>query len=126
MAAIDVFDPPMCCASGVCGPEVDPDLTRFAAELDALNREGVPVRRYNLVQEPMAFAQNELVRTALQDDEQCLPLILLNGQVVSRKKYPPAGMLAVALAEHAPEDDDKASVPDYLSASSGKESVHDA
>ncbi len=126
MQTIDVFDPPMCCASGVCGPEVDPDLTRFAAELDALKRQGVSVTRYNLAREPMAFVQNEMVRAALQADDRCLPLVLLNGQVVSRKKYPPAGMLAAALAEHAPEADDGPSAPDYLGTLSGKESVHDA
>ncbi len=124
MATIDVFDPPMCCASGVCGPEVDPDLTRFAAELDALKRQGVSVTRYNLAQEPMAFVQNESVRAALQADERCLPLVFLDDRMVSREKYPPAGMLAVALAEHVAEDDDEASVPDYSASPSGKGAVH--
>ncbi len=124
MAMIDVYDPPMCCTSGVCGPDVDPDVTRFAAELDALKRQGMVVSRYNLAQEPMAFVQNELVRTALHEDENCLPLTLLNGQVVSRGKYPPAGMLAAALAEHAPEDDDEASVPDYSAGPVGKDTIH--
>lgn len=26
---IEVFDPPMCCSSGVCGPAVDPVFPRF-------------------------------------------------------------------------------------------------
>jgi hypothetical protein len=31
-----VFDPAMCCSTGVCGPSVDPELARFAADLDWL------------------------------------------------------------------------------------------
>ncbi len=33
MTTIEVFDPAMCCSTGVCGPQVDPDLARFAADL---------------------------------------------------------------------------------------------
>ncbi len=107
---IEVYDPAMCCPSGVCGPDVDPDLTRFAAELDALKRQGVSVARYNLAQEPMAFVQNAFVRETLQEDDGCLPLVLLNGQVLSRGAYPEAGMLAVAIAEQGADDDDGDSV----------------
>jgi len=31
---IQVLDPPRCCSTGVCGPNVDPELVRFAADLD--------------------------------------------------------------------------------------------
>ena len=31
MTHLQVFDPPMCCSTGVCGPQVDPELPRFAA-----------------------------------------------------------------------------------------------
>jgi hypothetical protein len=45
---IQIFDPAMCCSTGVCGPSVDPELVRFAADLDWLARQGVEVERYNL------------------------------------------------------------------------------
>jgi arsenite methyltransferase len=48
MPTVEVFDPPMCCASGVCGADPAPQLARFAADLDWLRRQGVEVRRYNL------------------------------------------------------------------------------
>ena len=51
---IDVYDPPMCCPTGVCGTDADDVLARFAADLDWLARQGVQVRRYNLSQEPQA------------------------------------------------------------------------
>jgi hypothetical protein len=34
---VEVFDPPMCCSSGVCGPNVDPTLARLAADLHWLS-----------------------------------------------------------------------------------------
>ena len=79
----------MCCASGVCGPVVDPDLSRFAADLDWLAAQGVPVDRFNLAQQPQAFVNHALVRAALeQDGEACLPIVVADGQVVSRGVYP--------------------------------------
>ena len=102
---LEVFDPPMCCSSGVCGPEVDPALLRFSADLDVLKGQGVEVIRHNLAQEPLAFARNETVRAALQEDERSLPLVLLNGRVIARGAYPPAELLAVAIGEHLSESD---------------------
>lgn len=94
---VQVFDPPMCCSSGVCGPAVDPGLARFAADLDWLRAQGVTVDRCNLAQQPQAFANHELVRAALeQDGEACLPLVLAGGLVVSRGDYPSREALARA------------------------------
>lgn len=96
---LDVFDPPMCCSSGVCGPEVNPALVRFSADLKALEAQGVTVTRFNLAQEPLAFAQNPAVREVLQNEEGCLPLILLNGKIISKRAYPSGAMLAAAIGE---------------------------
>jgi hypothetical protein len=52
MPHLDVFDPPMCCSSGVCGPSVDPLLAAFAADVDWLASKGVSISRYNLAQDP--------------------------------------------------------------------------
>ena len=52
MTKLEVFDPPMCCSSGVCGPKVDPVLPRFAADLEWMKSQGVAVSRYNLAQLP--------------------------------------------------------------------------
>jgi len=55
MTAVRVFDPAMCCSTGVCGPSVDPQLARFSADLDWLTSQGVAVERFNLAQQPAAF-----------------------------------------------------------------------
>src|ERR1035441_7133523 len=87
MNKVEVFDPPMCCSTGVCGPSVDPALVRFASDLHWLATQKVIVERYNLAQQPQAFAASEVVKTALrQDGNTCLPLILLNGAVISRSE----------------------------------------
>ena len=89
MAILQVFDPPMCCASGVCGPNINPAVTRFAAALEWLRGRGVAVERFNLAQEPAAFAENPVVQQMLADGgPKCLPLILVDGHVVSQGVYP--------------------------------------
>ncbi|MDA8364734.1 MAG: arsenite efflux transporter metallochaperone ArsD [Gammaproteobacteria bacterium] len=91
---LEVFDPAMCCSTGVCGPSVDPKLARFAADLDWLKGQGVEIRRYNLGQEPGAFAEREAVRRALDGGEAALPLIFVNGKEVSHAVYPARETLA--------------------------------
>lgn len=89
MKTIQVYDPPMCCSTGICGPDVDPDLVNFAAMLSQLANAGVKVERYNLGQQPMAFAQNEAVKQALQTEGvEVLPLIYLDGEVYMKGRYP--------------------------------------
>ncbi len=95
MTRIDVFDPPMCCSSGVCGPEVNPLLAAFAADVEWLSSQGVGVTRYNLAQEPQAFVTNPLVQETLQrEGDACLPLVLVNGEVAGRGSYPRRDELA--------------------------------
>ena len=89
MASIKIYDKPMCCSTGVCGPQVDPVLPRFAADLDWLMTQGHQVERYNLAQQPAAFVENEIVKKILAlESVDCLPLILVDGQVVSKTDYP--------------------------------------
>ena len=93
MATLQVFDKPMCCSTGICGPKIDPVLPRFAADLAWLKDQGVAVERYNLAQQPQAFVAHEDVKAAIQD-EYALPLFRVNGEIVFRGKYPSRSMLA--------------------------------
>jgi hypothetical protein len=93
---LQVFDPAMCCSTGVCGPQVDTKLVQFAADLDWLRSQGVVVHRFNLSQSPAAFVENELVRTLLvEKGEAALPVLLVNGKVESNGVYPNRSNLAV-------------------------------
>ena len=89
MTAVRVFDPAMCCSTGICGPSVDPQLIRFAADLEWLMSQGVSVERFNLSQQPAAFADDTAVKTALETKgEAGLPLVKVDGEVKSIGTYP--------------------------------------
>ena len=95
MSKIEIYDPPMCCPTGVCGPNVDPILVQFAADLEWLKGKGVEVERYNLAQQPDKFADCKPVTDAMVlAGDLCLPLILANGQIVCRSTYPKRADLA--------------------------------
>lgn len=96
MKTVQVYDKPMCCSTGVCGPQVDPVLPRFAADLDWLKSQGARVERFNLAQQPAAFIQNNEVHQLLvTEGTNCLPVIVVDGRVVSRRGYPAREMLAL-------------------------------
>jgi hypothetical protein len=89
MKTIHVYDPPMCCSTGVCGTNIDPDVVGFGALLSRIGRHGVTVERYNMAQQPMAFAQNPVVKELLEKEgTAALPLILWDGTVHSKGRYP--------------------------------------
>lgn len=92
---IQIYDPPMCCSTGVCGASVNPELVRFAADLEWLRHAGVEVERYNLAQQPAAFVDNPAVKQTLANEgNDCLPLTLVDGAIVLKSRYPTREMLA--------------------------------
>lgn len=95
MTTIEVFDPPMCCSTGVCGPSVDPALATFSADMGWLADQGVVVERHNLSQEPKAFAENALVRELLAErGDEALPAVVVDGALRSSGRYPSRSELA--------------------------------
>jgi SAM-dependent methyltransferase len=89
MTTLQIFDKPMCCNTGICGPQVDPVLPKFAADLAWLKEQGITVERYNLAQQPQAFVADTEVKEAIREGhEQVLPLIKVDGRIVSRGVYP--------------------------------------
>ena len=89
MHSIQIFDKPLCCATGICGPQVDPVLPRFAADLDWLRSQGLSVERFNLAQQPEAFVKNAAVHSLLTTQgPDCLPLTFVDGKLVEQVRYP--------------------------------------
>lgn len=89
MKHIQIYDPPMCCSTGVCGPDVDPVLPLFAGLLHRLQGSGIRVERYNLSQQPLAFVQNAEVRKLLETEGVgALPLIFIDGELELKGTYP--------------------------------------
>lgn len=95
MTVLEVFDPAMCCSTGVCGPSPDPVLPAFAADLDWVRDQGVEVRRFNLSQEPGEFVQRPAVKDLLTSDgDDALPIVMLGDTVLSSGRYPSRDELA--------------------------------
>ena len=89
MKTVQVYDKPMCCSTGVCGPEVDPVLPKYAADLDWLKSQGHQVERYNLAQQPQAFIENKAIHHLLSTaGTDCLPVVIVDGEIVSQAVYP--------------------------------------
>lgn len=97
MKTLEVFDPAMCCATGICGVDVDPVLVQFAADLQWAAAQGVSVTRHNLGQEPAAFAANPAVVREMQAGMDRLPILVVDGQVVATGLYPSRAQLAQKL-----------------------------
>ena len=86
---LEVYDPAMCCSTGVCGPDVDDEVVDFANDVKWLKSQGIDVQRFNLGQEPEAFKMNPSVLSRLKrEGTECLPLLLVNGEIVSEGGYP--------------------------------------
>lgn len=89
MSKIEIFDPAMCCSTGICGPGIDPELLRVAATINTLTKKGITVVRYGLSSAPQAFVDNKKVNEYLmKEDVEVLPLTLVDGEVVKTKAYP--------------------------------------
>lgn len=95
MVTIQVFDPSLCCSTGVCGVEVDQQLVTFAADVDWLAKQGVKIERFNLAQQPQAFVDHSAIRQLLvARGESALPAILVDGNLRQSGRYPTRDQLA--------------------------------
>ncbi|MFB6469055.1 arsenite efflux transporter metallochaperone ArsD [Cytobacillus sp. Hz8] len=89
MNKVEIFDPAMCCSTGVCGPSVDPELTRVASAVFSLEKKGFNIKRYQLTSHPDKFAENiEISRVLNEKGPDALPVVLLNDKVVKVGSYP--------------------------------------
>ena len=89
MSKIEIFDPAMCCATGICGPGIDQELLRVATTINALTKKGITVIRYGLSSDPQVFIDNKMINEYLIKEEvEVLPITVVNGEVVKTRKYP--------------------------------------
>ena len=95
MKTLQIYDPAMCCNTGVCGVDVDQQLLTFATDIDWAKKQGAQIERFNLAQQPMAFVENTVVKNFLAlSGAEGLPLILLNGEIALTSRYPRRAELA--------------------------------
>ena len=86
---IEIFDPPMCCSSGLCGPSIDPVLVKMNDAILSLKKQNVVVERYNAKSQPMVFVENKTILDLLhKNGKKILPVILVNDKVFRVGAYP--------------------------------------
>ena len=106
MKSIEIFDPALCCSTGVCGVDIDQALVTFSADADWAKQNGARIDRFNLAKQPLVFAENKVVRGFLErSGQEGLPLILVDGEVALTGRYPNRAELArwAGIAESTPE-----------------------
>ncbi|MDH4132403.1 MAG: arsenite efflux transporter metallochaperone ArsD [Gemmatimonadota bacterium] len=109
--AVQVFDPAMCCPTGLCGPGVDPALLVLARDLRWLQAAGVTVERFGLAQQPEAFTKNSAVSELIETvGDSALPATLVNGKLLLHGAYPTRELLVSALGG-SPRSADPAAAP---------------
>ena len=98
MRILEVFDPPMCCPTGLCGPTIDPLLLDVSEMVLKLNSQGVAVKRYLMAQQPQAFLNNaEVYRLVREKQLAALPITTVNGRVIKVGAYPTLAEVQAAL-----------------------------
>lgn len=86
---VQIFDPPMCCPTGLCGPALDENLLDLNETIMALESQGYHVERYQMRSSPQAFlSQPEVMRLINSQQMAALPIVMVRGQVLSSGSYP--------------------------------------
>jgi hypothetical protein len=99
---IEIFDPPLCCPTGLCGPVLDTTLVDLADAVSTLTAEGHTVVRHMMTSDPQAFMRNKTVYDLIKARQlEALPITVVRGQVVKTSAYPSLDELHAALAADA-------------------------
>lgn len=86
---VEIFDPPLCCPTGLCGPTIDPVLLDVNEMVLKLKAQGVRVERYLMTAQPQAFMANPQVFQLIRERQlAALPITTVNGQVIKVGTYP--------------------------------------
>ena len=89
---VEIFDPPMCCPTGICGPIIDPALLGIQEAILKLKKEHdgqFAIERYSLRQQSAQFMQQpEVVARLKAHGVPVLPVTVVNGQVMKERAYP--------------------------------------
>ncbi len=95
---IEIYDPAMCCSSGLCGPALDPVLVKVNDAVIWLKKQNVEVERFNLAQQPKVYMDNKIVADLLhKNGKKVLPITFVNGEMIRSGSYPSYEDLCQAL-----------------------------
>lgn len=88
---IEIFEPTMCCSTGICGPSVDENLVKISEDIETLKNEfeGIIIERYQPQTHPMKFMANiEIGKLVRKNGQKILPVTVVDGKVIKTGSYP--------------------------------------
>ena len=86
---VEIFDPPMCCPTGLCGPTLDQTLLDVNEMILDLQKQGYQVVRYQMASAPQAFIANpEVMRLVREKQMAALPIVIVRGKIIAEGSYP--------------------------------------
>ena len=88
MKKVTIYEPAMCCSTGLCGVGADPELLRISTLVEMLSTQGRVIERYNLSNAPQKFVENAEVSRLLEESMENLPITVVDGAVVKKGAYP--------------------------------------
>ena len=110
MKKMEIFEPAMCCETGLCGVGVDSELLRISTLLSTLKKNGIEVKRYNLNSFPQEFVTNKVINDLIMTDGvDSLPATVVDGEIVLTKRYPTnqeiGGYLGIMIVDTAAKEE---------------------
>lgn len=95
MKTVKIYDPALCCPTGLCGVNIDPELMRIAVVVETLKRKGIIVERFNLRDHPQVYVDNKTVNAFLmKEGAEKLPVTTVDGEIAVMGAYPTNAQLA--------------------------------
>lgn len=89
MKNMQIFEPAMCCSTGLCGVGVDQELLRISTVLNTLKNNGVYVDRFNLSSAPQEFVTNKTVNNYIKENGvDGLPVVVIDDEITITGRYP--------------------------------------
>lgn len=97
---VEIFDPPMCCPTGLCGPTLDQTLLDVSEMILALKAEQVIIERYQMTSHPHNFLNNTEVMGLVRERQmEALPITVVQGKVIKVGTYPSLAEVTTALKQ---------------------------
>ncbi|PRM90500.1 arsenical resistance operon transcriptional repressor ArsD [Aliarcobacter cryaerophilus] len=95
MKTLKIYDPAMCCPTGVCGTSVDTKLVQLSNFLNSLDKNMFTVKRFGLSTNPQEYVTNsEVSRLLNEDGVESLPLTFLDDELLFKGDYPTVPQLS--------------------------------
>ena len=102
---LEIYDPPMCCPTGLCGPEMDEELLAIKDNLMNLEKEfgeHLNTTRYMLTNNGPKFMEHpEIMQDMQNQGVEVLPVTTVNGTVVKKGAYPDYEELKSLIQNHS-------------------------